>query len=154
MITENGIVTDVNPSLAWIRTIRSGTCESCSSKDNCGTSHSGKKEMMIAVKNTLNVNKGDQVVIGLETKPLLVVTFLLYVFPVILLITGALIGNSIAPSFDMDPSILSLVTGIIFFCVAFFIIRKKSRTLSTNESYKPFLVRKKSSAIQQNCIIF
>ena len=69
MITENGIVTDVNSSLAWIRTIRSGTCESCSSKDNCGTSHSGKKEMITAVKNTLNVKKGDQVVIGLETKP-------------------------------------------------------------------------------------
>ncbi|OGR26444.1 MAG: Fis family transcriptional regulator [Desulfobacterales bacterium RIFOXYA12_FULL_46_15] len=153
MITENGIVTDVNPSFAWVRTIRSGTCESCSSKDNCGTSHSGKKEMTVTVKNTLNVKKGDQVVIGLDTRPLLVITFLLYVFPVILLIAGALIGNSIAPSFNMNPSFLSLVTGTIFFCTAFFIIRKKSRALSTNEAYKPFLVRKKTTIIPDGCSI-
>ncbi len=151
MITENGIVTDVNSSLAWVRTIRSGSCESCSSKDSCGTSHHGQKEMIVSVKNTLNVKKGDQVVIGLETKPLLVITFLLYVFPVILLIVGALLGNSIAPSFHMNPSFLSLVTGIIFFCAAFFIIRKKSQALSTNEIYKPFLVRKKSTVIPDGC---
>ncbi|MFA5903255.1 MAG: SoxR reducing system RseC family protein [Desulfobacula sp.] len=150
MITENGIVTDVDSSLAWIRTIRSGTCESCSSKDSCTTSHSTKKEMVIAVKNTLNVKKGDQVVIGLETKPLLVVTFLLYVFPVILLILGALIGNSMAPSFHMNPSLASLVMGILFFCTAFFIIRKKSLSLSKNPSYKPFLVRKRSATVLQD----
>jgi len=151
MITENGIVTDADSSLAWVRTIRSGTCESCSSKDSCGTSHSGKKEMTVTVKNTLNVKKGDHVVIGLETKPLLVVTFLLYVFPVLLLILGAFIGNGMAPSFHINPSLLSLVTGSIFFCAAFFIIRKKSETLSTRESYKPFLVRKQSTAVSGGC---
>jgi sigma-E factor negative regulatory protein RseC len=36
--------------------------------------------MILSVKNTLNVQKGDQVVIGLEAKPLLVISFLLYVF--------------------------------------------------------------------------
>ncbi|MDA8136114.1 MAG: SoxR reducing system RseC family protein [Desulfobacteraceae bacterium] len=151
MITENGIVTDVNSSFAWIRTIRSGTCESCSSKDSCGTSHSNKKEMIVTVKNTLNVKKGDQVIIGLETKPLLVVTFLLYVFPVILLILGAFIGNGIAPSFGTNPSLLALVLGCLFFCAAFFIIRKKSEALSTRESYKPFLVRKKSTPTSGGC---
>jgi sigma-E factor negative regulatory protein RseC len=151
MITENGIVTDANLSLAWVRTIRSGTCESCSSKDNCGTSHSNKKEMVIAVKNTLNVQKGDQVVIGVDSKSLLVVTFLLYVFPVILLISGALIGNSIAFVLRLNPSVAALIIGILFFCGAFFIIRKKSRTFSAKESYKPFLVRKKPSCIKNNC---
>ncbi|OGR45191.1 MAG: Fis family transcriptional regulator [Desulfobacula sp. RIFOXYB2_FULL_45_6] len=153
MITENGIVTDVNASLARIRTIRSGACESCSSKDSCGTSHHGQKEMIVSVKNTLNVKKGDHVVIGLETKPLLVVTFLLYIFPVILMITGALIGNTIAPFFHTNPSLTSLVTGGLFFCAAFFIIRKKSRDLSTHDAYKPFLVRKKPTVIPTGCTL-
>lgn len=151
MITENGIVTDADSSLAWVRTIRSGACESCSSKDSCGTSNSSKKEMTVTVKNTLNVKKGDHVVIGLETKPLLVISFLLYVFPVFLLILGAFIGNGMAPSFHINPSLLSLLTGSIFFCAAFFIIRKKSETLSTRESYKPFLVRKQSTAVSGGC---
>jgi sigma-E factor negative regulatory protein RseC len=151
MITENGIVTDVNSSFAWIRTIRSGACASCSSKDSCGTSHHGQKEMTLAVKNTLNVAKGDQVVIGLDTKPLLVISFLLYVFPVLCLILGALIGNSLGPHFHINPSLFSLVIGLLFFGAAFLVIRKKGRSLSTREAYKPFLVRKKSSPISGGC---
>lgn len=151
MITENGIVTDVNSSLAWIRTIRSGTCATCSSKDSCGTSLHGQKEMILSVKNTLNVAKGDQVVIGLEAKPLLIISFLLYVFPVLCLILGALIGNSLAPHFRINPSLLSLVLGFLFFGAAFLMIRKKGRSLSTREAYKPFLVRKKSTPIPGGC---
>ena len=151
MITENGIVTDADASLAWIRTIRSGTCASCSSKDSCGTSIHGQKEMVLAVKNTLNVQKGDQVVIGLETKPLLVISFLLYIFPVSCLILGALIGNSLAPYFHINPSLLSLVLGFLFFGAAFLMIRKKGRSLSTREAYKPFLVRKRSTPISGGC---
>lgn len=151
MITENGIVTDTDSSLAWIRTIRSGTCASCSSKDSCGTSHHGQKEMVLAVKNTLNVQKGDQVVIGLETKPLLVISFLLYVFPALCLILGALIGDGLALHFHINPSLLSLVLGILFFGAAFLMIRKKSRSLSMREAYKPFLVRKRSTSISGGC---
>jgi sigma-E factor negative regulatory protein RseC len=151
MITENGIVTDVNSSLAWIRTIRSGACQSCSSKDSCGTSHHGQKEMTLTVKNTLNVAKGDQVVIGLETKPLLVISFLLYVFPVLCLILGALIGNSLGLHFHINPSLFSLITGVLFFSAAFLIIRKKGRSLSAHEAYKPFLVRKKSTPVSGGC---
>ena len=152
MITENGIVTQANPSIAWIKTTRSSACESCSSKGNCGTENS-QKEMTVTVKNTLGVGEGDHVVIGLETRPILFVTFLLYVFPIILLLIGALIGNSLAPSFHMDPSFVSMIFGFLFFGFSFYIIRKKNNSLSKKEEYKPFLVRKKSNAIPAGCSI-
>ena len=150
MITENGIVTQANPSIAWIKTTRSGTCESCSSHGSCEVENS-QKEMTVKVKNTLNVGEGDQVLIGLETRPILFVTFLLYVFPIILLLIGALIGNSLAPSFQMDPSFGSMILGFLFFGFSFYIIRKKNDTLAKKEKYKPFLVRKKSNVIPTNC---
>ena len=152
MITENGIVTDANSSVAWVKTTRSGACESCSSKGSCGTANS-QKEMTITVKNTLNVGKGDHVVIGLKTRPILFLTFLLYVFPIILLILGALIGNSIAPSLQMDPSFISMISGFLFFGLSFYIIRKKNNSLSKKDEYKPFLVRKRSQVIPANCTI-
>lgn len=152
MITENGIVTRANPSIAWIKTIRSGACESCTSKDSCETAGS-QKEMTVTVKNTLNVEKGDNVVIGLETRPILFITFLLYVFPIILLTIGALIGDGLAPSLNMDPSIVSMISGFSFFGLSFYIIRKKNNSLSKKEEYKPFLVRKKSQVIPANCTI-
>ncbi len=153
MITENGIVTEANPFYARIRTIRSVDCESCSSKENCGTPQSSRKEMIVTVKNSLGVRPGDHVVIGIKAGPLMFVSFLLYIFPVLFLITGAFIGDSVAPSIHVNPTLAALVTGTLFFCAAFFIIRKKSRALSIQDSYKPFLVRKKKPPFSVVCPI-
>ncbi|MEN8210914.1 MAG: SoxR reducing system RseC family protein [Thermodesulfobacteriota bacterium] len=142
MIKENGIVTSANPSVAWVKTIRSAACESCSSKDSCGTSGS-LEEMIITVKNTMNVVKGDHVVVGLESRPMLFLTFFLYVFPIISLTIGALIGDSIAPSFQQDPSLVSMVMGFLFFGLSFWFIRMKNNSLSKKKQFKPFLVRKR-----------
>ena len=150
MITENAIVTRTNLSIAWVKTTRSGACEACSSRESCGTA-GDQKEIIAMVKNTLNVEKGDHVVIGLETRPMLFLTFLLYVFPIILLLIGALIGNSLAPFFQMDPSFVSMISGFLFFGLSFYIIRKKNNSLSKKEEYKPFLVRKKSQVIPTSC---
>lgn len=149
MITETGIVTNVTPSMAWIKTTRSSSCKHCASRESCGESN--QKEMIVKVKNTLNVDKGDYVVIGLDTKPMMFLTFLLYVFPIILLIIGAMIGNSLAPSFNLNPSLVSMIFGFTFFGFSFLIIRRKNTSLARNESYKPFLVRKKSQVIPVSC---
>ncbi len=150
MIKENGIITRVNSTMAWVKTNRSGACESCSTKDSCGTANS-QKDLIFTVKNTLNVKEGDHVVVGLETRPMLYLTFLLYVFPIILLIIGAVIGNSLAQTVQMNPSILSMLVGFSFFGLAFFFIRKKHDSLAQNNSYKPFLVRKRLQAIPASC---
>jgi sigma-E factor negative regulatory protein RseC len=126
MITENGIITQANPAMAWVKTTRSGACEACSSRESCGTA-GNQKEMIVRVKNILNVEKGDHVVIGLETRPMLYLTFLLYVFPIILLLIGAVIGDSFASSFKMDPSFASMICGFSFFGLSFYIIRKKKQ---------------------------
>lgn len=150
MITENGIVTQANPAMAWVKTIRSGACDHCTEKDNCGEAHN-QKEQIVTVKNTLGVKEGDPVVVGLQTRPMLYLTFLLYVFPILLMIAGAAIGNSLAPSMQMDQSILSMIFGFSFFGLAFFFIRKKHTSMSNNNAYKPFLVRKKSNDISGGC---
>ncbi len=152
MITENGIVTSANASTAWVKTIRSSACESCSSRDTCGTADN-QKEMIIQVQNTLMVEKGDKVLVGLETRPIMILTFFLYVFPVILMIIGALTGEKIAPYFGMEPSFSSVITGFLFFGIAFFIIRVKHNSLSRKKEYKPFLIRKISSVIPKPCSI-
>ncbi len=144
MIKENGVVTRADSSTAWIKTIRTEACKTCSSKNSCGTA-GNFKEVIIQVKNSINVKKGDHVVVGLETKHMLFLTFLLYVFPVISLIIGALIGNAIAPSLQMDSSLLSMAAGFLFFGIAFCVIRIKNNSLSRKKEFKPFLVRKRAA---------
>ncbi len=153
MITENGIVTQANPNTAWIKTTRSAACESCSSKDSCGTNHHGSQEMTVTVKNTLGVEKGDPVVIGIESKPMLYLSFLLYVFPILLLLIGAVIGDTIAPSLNLDKSISAMILGFICFGAAFLVVRKKQAVMSEKDEYKPFLVRKKSRPSVDPCTI-
>lgn len=152
MITENAIVTKANPTTAWVKTKRSSACEVCESKAGCSTAEN-QKEMVVSVANTLNVAEGDHVVIGLETRHMLFLTFLLYVFPIILLLIGALIGDNIASLLQMDATLSSLISGFIFFGFAFYVLRKKNNSLSKQNRYKPFLLRKKPSGIPANCTI-
>ncbi|MCG8615202.1 MAG: SoxR reducing system RseC family protein [Desulfobacterales bacterium] len=153
MITENGIVTQANETTAWIKTTRSAACESCTSKDSCGTSHHGSKDMIVTVKNTLAVQTGDTVVIGIETKPMLYLSFLLYMFPILLLVIGAVIGDTIAPILNINKSLAAMAVGFSSFGMAFLVVRKRQATLSKNDAYKPFLVRKKSRSTIEGCAI-
>ena len=151
MVTENGIVIEANASLAQIRGTRSGSCQSCSSKNTCGISEKSDKEVIVTVKNTLNVQKGDYVVVGMKSSPFLIVAFLLYVFPIILMIIGALIGNKISLSMGQSSALLSVLTGALFFILSYVFIRRKSKTLSDHEAYKPFLVRKRMMVAPDTC---
>ncbi|MCG8686550.1 MAG: SoxR reducing system RseC family protein [Desulfobacterales bacterium] len=153
MITENGIVTQATHETAWVKTTRTAACESCSSKDSCGTSHHGSKDMMVTVKNTLGVEKGDPVVIGIETRPMIYLSFLLYVFPIILLVIGAVLGDSLAPALNMNKSLLAMLIGFSCFVLAFLVVRKKQAVMSKKDEYKPFLVRKKPHSAPEGCTI-
>lgn len=143
MITEDGIVTHATPETAWVKTTRSAACESCTSKDSCGVSHHPSEEMTVILPNTLGVKEGDRVIVGINSGPMLFLSFFLYVFPIILLIIGALIGDALAPVLELNRSALSMGSGFLLFAVAFLIIRKKQVGMSKKDKYKPFLVRKK-----------
>ncbi|MCP4670922.1 MAG: SoxR reducing system RseC family protein [Desulfobacula sp.] len=148
MIKENGVVTRSDSSTAWVKTIRTEACEHCASKDSCGSSGSFE-EMIITVKNTINVKTGDHVIVGLETSPMLLLTFFVYVFPIISLTIGAIIGNSIAPSFQKDPSFVSMVTGFLFFGLAVCLVKLKNNSLSKKKNLQPFLVRKRAVSVSK-----
>ena len=111
MVTKEGIVTDVNAATAWVETVRSKSCESCDACDSC-ESQDKSMGMIIQVNNTINAEKGDRVIIGFKTAPLLKMSFMLYVFPIILLIAGAATGETLAPRFEMDPSLASVLAGV------------------------------------------
>ncbi|MDY0221191.1 MAG: SoxR reducing system RseC family protein [Desulfobacterium sp.] len=140
MITKEGMVTNANTTTAWVETVRSKSCESCDACDSCEAQEKSMG-MTIKVNNTINAGKGDRVIIGFKTAPLLKMSFMLYIFPIILLIAGAAAGEAFAPRFKMDPSLTSVIAGIISFALAFGIIRKTGDRLSTNREFKPFLVR-------------
>ncbi len=150
MITETGIVTQADNTTAWVRTTRSSACKSCQSRDTCETVKN-QKQIHVKVPNTIGVQQGDEVVLGLETRPLLFLTFLLYVFPVIMLMVGAGIGDTLGRRFNMDPSLCAMGIGFFSFALAFLVIRLKNSSLSQQSQYRPFLVRKRPQAPLTTC---
>jgi sigma-E factor negative regulatory protein RseC len=143
MATEEGLVIKMGApgsGTAWVKTTRSSACESCSSRHACQTDGSGK-EMEVEARNTVDARVGDRIVLSIETASLLKATFLLYVFPILAMIAGAWIGQSMAVSRDMDPSGLSALCGFLFFGLAFIIIRLTGRRLSTNANYQPEIIK-------------
>ncbi len=140
MILKEGIVTGAAGTKAWVKTVRSKTCEACESKDSCAESNK-PLEITIQVENSLNAGTGDRVIVGFKTGPLMKITFMLYVFPIILLIAGAATGQALAPGFGTDPSLTSLGAGMFCFCLSFGVIRFINNSLAKNNEYKPFLMR-------------
>ncbi len=140
MVKEEGVVTNATKSIAWIKTVRTTACDACAAKDNCEILNS-KDTMHFKVKNTLNAGKGDRVVVGIQTRPMLLLTFMLYVFPVSLLLIGALTGENIAFALNTDQNLTSMFFGFSLFFSAVFIIKKINNKVAENWKYKPFLIK-------------
>ncbi len=140
MVTKEGIITSTFENKVWVKTVRSKTCESCESHDSCETA-SKAQEMTIQLENSLNASIGDRVIVGFRTAPLLKVTFLLYIFPIILLIAGAAAGDALAVKLRTDPSITSLIAGLICFSIAFIVIRIINNAWAKKEEFQPYLMR-------------
>ena len=143
MATEEGIVFKLGAAgsgTAWVKTTRSSACASCSSRNACHTSGGGK-EMEVEAINTAQAKVGDRIVLNISTGSLLKATFLLYVFPILAMIAGALIGQMVAEARGTDPSGVSALFAFAFFGLAFFAIRIIGRFLSRDASYKPEIIK-------------
>jgi len=140
MVKEEGVVTSATKSIAWIKTTRKTACNNCAAKKNCETLNS-KTSMHFEVRNTLNAEEGDRVVVGIQTKSMLFLTFMLYVFPVFLLLIGALTGKNLAFIWKTDQNLTSISFGFVLFFAAVFVIKKINNKVAQNWKYKPFLIK-------------
>ena len=140
MAKERGIVTKVIDSTAWVKTSRTSACEGCTSRSSCNIAEGGQ-EMEVEAINEAGAKVGDQIVISIASTALLKVSFMLYIFPIILMLFGAILGQSIAPRFHLNPSALSAAIGIGSFVIAFWVIRIKSNKLAQKSEYRPRIVR-------------
>ena len=140
MATEKGIVTKIGPATAWVKTTKTKSCESCAAREGCHTLGGGK-EMEVEVLNSTGAGVGDTVIISFEDASLLKLSFLIYIFPILAMIAGAVSGQEIALHYHFSPPAFSVVSGLLFFFLSFFIIRKTGKKLSEKEQYRPRIIR-------------
>jgi sigma-E factor negative regulatory protein RseC len=141
MATEKGIVTRVESATAWVKTSRTGACEGCASRHSCHIKSGDGDEMEVEALNDVGARVGDRIVLRVSSGALLKVAFMLYIFPVLLLMSGALLGQKLGPALRYDPSSFSLLLGVFGFVAAFVIVRLRSSRMARKSEYRPRIVR-------------
>jgi len=140
MATEHGIVMRTGIREAWVKTIKSGSCEGCTARGSCH-SLSDSGEMEVKAINEVGAEVGDRIVLSFETSSLLKATFLIYVFPILFLVIGAVLGQEIAPYFNFNSSGFSALVGFSFFFAAVFVIKIKANKMAQKNEYRPKIVK-------------
>ncbi len=140
LATEQGIVIRADSRAAWVKTVKTGDCAGCSARGSCHSlGNSGERE--VEAINEAGAKAGDRILLLFETSSLLKATFLLYVFPILLLIVGALVGQSMAPHLDFNPSGLSALTGFSFFFAAVLIVKTRANKMARTNAYRPKVIK-------------
>ena len=140
MATEQGIVIRTGSREAWVKTVKSGSCEGCTARGACHSlSDSGQRE--VNALNEVGAEVGDRIVLSFETSSLLKATFLIYVFPILFLIIGAALGQVTAPYFNFNASGFSAIVGFSFFFAAVFLIKIKANKMAQKNEYRPKIVK-------------
>jgi len=143
MAIEQGIVTKMGasgPATAWVKTVPSGACASCSSRHSCHTGPSGQ-DREVEVINAVGAAVGDRIQLAIGTGSLLKVTFLLYLFPIISMLFGGLAVHTVAARYYSDTSLLSASAAAICLVIALAIVRVRGGRMAQKEAYRPKIIR-------------
>ena len=144
MVMEEGVIIKVNGTTAVLRTRQKTSCESCAERKHCHTS-GADKEMEVEAFNTVNAKVGDRVVVSFDSGRLFLLAFFLYVFPIILMIIGALIGDRLAAAYSGNPSAYSALCGFGFFSISMGIVKWKDHQARKTGKFRPEIIRINSS---------
>jgi sigma-E factor negative regulatory protein RseC len=137
-LTEQGIVVKSEDGITEIELLSNENCEECSAKLFCKPREDSAR--ILQVTEPAKLKEGDLVSISISGKSLLLASFNLYLYPLLILIVSILIGT-IQFSNSNQPELYSLATGIILVMIYYFAFFKISKTTARK---KPTLIITKS----------
>jgi len=144
MAIEQGVVTRLgdaeNPPTAWIQIIRTGACESCSSRHSCEVGRGGPVAEVEAV-NSVKARVGDRIQVTMDTGSLMKATFLLYLFPILCMIVGGIVGHGISLFLGIRGSLPTVLLSMAFLAAAMIIVRAMGRRMGIKSEYRPRILR-------------
>ncbi|MEX0605438.1 MAG: SoxR reducing system RseC family protein [Marinobacter sp.] len=131
MISERGRVVAEKGDQVWVQTIRETACQSCSARQGCGqralASVTSGRANQILVENHLNARVGDEVTVSISESALLHASLWVYAVPLSALVTGAVLGQQLAPGSDS----LAIVLASLGLGLGFWLVSRHQRTASS-----------------------
>lgn len=132
-MTEVGCVKSIKGQYALVLFKRKSGCgDNCA---HCGADCSGNTSI-VEIKNTLNARIGDYVQVSIEAKAFFKMTMWAYVFPLIMLIIGIVLGNNYFSKLGYkNYEFLAAAVGIIFLVLSYLVLGIIDKKMSKNSKY-------------------
>ena len=147
MIEETATVIQCSKGLAILEAQRQSTCGSCAAKSGCGTAGFaktlGKKSSQITVTNTLNLQVGDKVMVGLHENALLLGSFVIYLIPLAGLLLFAIAGKWFSQQLlHIEGELFVISSSITGFLFSLWLLKKFNKKIKNDVRFQPVVLRK------------
>jgi sigma-E factor negative regulatory protein RseC len=141
MIEETATVVRLEQGSAWVSIKTRSACGHCGSSSDCGTAMVaqlfGEKENLLRLDNSLDVEVGEQVVIGVPNTMLLKASILAYMLPLIALIVMVGMGRWMGLGDDFSTAL-----GFIGLGLGLWVTNRITGGATGRKAYCPVMLRR------------
>ena len=138
MIEEEGIVAEVEGSVAKVAILKKSACEQCAASGVC---HPGDQSFLEAT-NPLGAVKGQKVKVVVAPQLYLKASIILYGIPMAAFIGGAILAKNVAVTYgaEANSDLWAFIAGAGCLVISFFFIRMYNKKVEKTQKYKPVIV--------------
>lgn len=129
-----GVIVEVNGERALVMPTAHTGCDS----NNCCQGE-GVKKIQLEMLNSINATIGDTVIYEAKEGGMIMVAFIIFILPMILVFLGAGIGLRLFETLSMNKTVGSVVGGVLFFAISLVIIKLNDKAASKNINLLPVI---------------
>lgn len=140
--TETGEVVKVFNRTVEIRINPTEDCGACGVKDSCHTKSGISKNRFVTAIDPFGLKIGERVKINLEPKSLVKASIIIFVFPILGLLLGALAGSfyARAAGYGADSDLYAVIGGFAGMGISVLGLRFYNKKLEKADKYYPSVV--------------
>ena len=147
MIEETAQVVKADKNRIWVASTQTSGCSGCMQKTACGTQAIAialkKKAVAVEVDSTLSLCVGDVVTVAIDEKLLLLVSLVMYVFPLIALLGGGGIVDWLVPDDNSAADVWIAAGALLSLLLSLWAIHRGQRLFLFGLYARPLVVKKR-----------
>lgn len=147
MLEETATVVSRDGDFAWVEAGRQSACGNCSSSGTCGTGVLakvlGRQRVRMRVLNAIGARTGDRVVVGINERALLRGAIKVYLFPLIGLFGGGMLGRVIAEHWRLSGVEAAVaICALLGFGATWFFLKGLAYGMGSSTGEQPVVLRR------------
>ncbi|PKM10996.1 MAG: Fis family transcriptional regulator [Gammaproteobacteria bacterium HGW-Gammaproteobacteria-3] len=144
MIEEVAVVSKIENNQVWVETATSQGCGGCRQKSACSTSVLDQwlHKRAVAVDCAIDLNPGDEVLIGIEEGTLIRASLLLYLLPLLAMMAGGALAQGLLPDGFGKADLMIAGAALASLGVSLWLINKLQQAFFFPYFSRPVVIKK------------